>query len=698
MLRANPIPKRLYLLTLIAVFLFLALILRLFWVQIVWGGELRREAEQIQTRTVTLQPQRGNIYDRNHHLLVTSVPCYTVYANPVLIKDPAAVAGKIAPLLKIKAGDLIKELGDRKNFCWLKYHVSYSTGEKIRRMNLTGIGLVNSSQRAYPQGDLAAALLGFTGNDNQGLVGVEKSYNRQLTGTPGKMTFQIDATGQKLLPGSRIITPVKPGEQLVLSLDETIQFYVERELQKIVSAYQPKQALILVMNPGTGGVLAMGSTPGFDPAHWQSYPSSVWEENPATFFTYEPGSVFKLFVTAAALGSGAVQPGDYFNDPGYIKIQGRTIRDAERKDFGPVTFAKGLADSLNVVFSQVVQRVGAQNLYKYIHAFGFGAPSGIDLPGDSPGVIIPEKNVTPLNLAEMSFGQSISVTPIQLLTAACAIANGGRLIKPHVVRAVEDASGKTVHTIQPRVKRQVISPALAREITGLMERVVQEGTGQNAAVNGYSVAGKTGTAQIPGPGGYLPGKFISSFIGFAPADNPRVAVLVIVNEPHNQYYGGTVAAPVFSDLTGKILRYWDVPVEQSLPGNNAGGNVYHAASATTMPDVVGFPVSDARWWLGEHGLRCWAPGSTGVVAAQQPACGCRPKPGTVVDLKISPASRPLKLPDLTGLTIKKAGIILSELGLKIKATGSGVAIKQSPAPGAAASPGATVTVDFKAPA
>ena len=693
----NRISKRLQILFLTAALLFSLLVLRLFWVQIVWGNQLQREAEQMQTRVVTIPPRRGDIYDRNHHLLVTSIPCYDVYANPNLIKNPALTAEKIAPLLGIKTADLIKKLSDKKDFQWLKMQVDYTAGKKIQEMNLTGIGLVDSSRRAYPQGDMAAALLGFVGSDNQGLEGLEKSYNRELAGTPGKMLFQIDATGQRLFQGSRTITPVRPGERLILSIDESIQFYVEQELQKINALYHPKQAVILVMNPHTGGVLAMGSTPGFNPARWESYPAAVWGENPATFFTYEPGSVFKLFVTAAALSSGRVQPDEYFNDPGYINIQGRTIRDAERKDFGRVSFARALADSLNVVFSQVAGRVGAHTLYQYIHAFGFGTPTGIDLPGDEAGLIIPEKNVTPLNLAEMSFGQSISVTPVQLLTAVCAIADGGKLLKPHVVRAVEDASGKALKTIRPRVVRQVISPATAAEVTGLMEKVVLDGTGQNAAVAGYTVAGKTGTAQIPGPHGYLPGKFISSFAGFAPADNPRVAVLVMVDEPQNQYYGGTVAAPIFSDLVGKILSYWNVPLEKQPPAAAPKSSARLSAPGTAVPDVIGYPVADARWWLGEQGLRCWSAGTTGIVVAQQPAAGSRVGAGAVVDLKSAPVTGRLKAPDLTGLTIKKAAAVLAALGLKIKVTGSGIAAEQRPAPGTKVARGTAVAVVFKAP-
>jgi len=697
--RPDLIPRRVTAVMLAGTFFFALLVLRLFWVQVVWGGELRREAEQIQTREVTLQPSRGNIYDRNHNLLVTSVPCYSVYANPNLIKDPAAVAGRIAPLLGMKPDDLAKELGGKKSFLWLKYGVDFATAEKLRQMNIAGLGFVEASRREYKQGNLAAAVLGFVGNDNQGLYGLEKSYDRELSGSPGRLVMQVDAANREIPQTDTVVYPSRPGDQLVLTIDQTIQFYVEQELDRIVSTYKPARAVILVMDPRTGEVLAMGSRPTFDPSRWQSYPARVWGQNPAIFYTYEPGSTFKIIVTAAGLEEGAVHPNDWFDDPGYAVVQGRRIYDDERRPLGSVSFAQGVADSLNAVFVQVGQRLGRDRLYKYVHGFGFGALTGIELPGEQAGIVIPENDASPLNVATMSIGQSIAVTPLQVLTAVCAVANGGELIQPHLVKAIEDGAGRVIKEIRPRVIRRVISAETARQEISLLEGVVSAGTGQKALVEGYKVAGKTGTAQVPGPGGYQAGKYVSSFAGFAPADNPRIAVLVMVAEPQGQYYGGEVAAPAFSDVVGETLRYLGVPEEadQLTAAARSGAENTPAAGQVSVPNLVGLPVTDARWLLDERGLRCWAPGSRGVVSGQQPAPGRQEVAGTVISLQVSPLSAQPVVPDLTGLTIKKAGAVLAELGLQISIKGSGIAAEQQPKAGTRVSRGAVVTVRFQPP-
>ncbi|OAT86708.1 penicillin-binding transpeptidase domain-containing protein [Desulfotomaculum copahuensis] len=697
--RINLIPRRVTIVMLAGTVIFALLILRLFWVQLVWGGELRREAEQVQTREITLQPERGNIYDRNHNLLVTSVPCYSVYANPELFKHPDAAADKIAPLLGLKRDEVYKKLSGKEPFAWLKYGVDFATEEKLRHLNISGLGFVETSKRAYKQGSLAANVLGFAGNDNQGLYGLEKSYDRELSGAPGRLVMQVDADGRQIPQTDALIYPSRPGDQLTLTIDQTIQFFVERELDRIVATYKPARAVILVMDPQTGEVLAMGSRPTFDPSHWQDYPSRVWGQNPATYYTYEPGSTFKIIVTAAGLEEGVVHPGDWFDDPGYAVVQGRRIYDAERNNLGSVSFARGVEDSLNAVFAQVGLRLGRDRLYKYIQGFGFGSPTNIDLPGEEPGIVIPEKNASPLNVATMSIGQSIAVTPVQLLTAICAVANGGQLLQPHLVKEIANGTGKVIKDVRPQLVRRVISAETASQETGLLEKVVTKGTGQKALVPGYTVAGKTGTAQVPGPGGYQAGKYVSSFAGFAPAVNPRVAVLVMVAEPQGQYYGGDVAAPAFSAVVRDTLRYFGVPEEagQEQPDGASGGTVAAGGNNVAVPNLIGLPVDDARWLLGERGLNCWTPGNKGVVSGQQPAAGRNVNPGAVVSLQVTSASGQITIPDLTGLTMKKAGAVLGDLGLNIKLSGSGVAVKQEPSPGAHVSRGSTVTVEFQPP-
>lgn len=684
--------RRICCLLIMTTVLFGMLVFRLFWLQIILGGTLSSEARASQIREVTTPPQRGSIYDRNHNPLVISSPAYNIYANPNLIKDPGDTADKLGPVLDIQPGELKKQLTTKKKFIWIRYQVDANTKEKLQQMNLPGIGFSETSKRSYLQGNMAAGLLGFVGNDDQGLGGLEKYYDRELSGIPGKELFQADAQGRLLPQTEQPVSGVSQGKQLVLTIDENIQFYVEEELNKIASQYHPKRALILVTEPNENNILAMGSWPGFDPGHWQDYPQDTWDHNPAIFFSYEPGSVFKIFVTAAALESGVAQPNEYFYDPGYLIVQGQRIHDAEKGKSDEVTLEQGLADSLNVVFAQIAQRLGPSRFLDYTQRFGFGVPTGIDLPGEESGLIIPEKNVTPLNLAEMSFGQSIAVTPLQVVTAVSAIANGGKLLRPHIVKAIEDENGKTIKEFKPEVVSQAVSPQTASEVTELLEKTVMNGTGQKALVKGFKVAGKTGTAQVAGPKGYIPNKYISSFVGFAPADKPQVAVLVMVDEPQGEYYGGTVAAPVFSNLVEKILNYLQVPLEASPQG------IANSDMDFPVPNVIGFPVSSANRLIEEKGLGHWSSDTTGIVIAQQPAAGRMVKPGTVIHLKTAEKdTQKVIMPDLTGLSIKEAASVLTELNLVISIEGSGLAAKQSLQPGRPVAVGSEVKVEFKPP-
>ncbi|MDQ0286319.1 stage V sporulation protein D (sporulation-specific penicillin-binding protein) [Desulfofundulus luciae] len=691
----NTFSRRLGILLLMALLAFSYLIARLFLVQIVWGGQLRREATEIRTRDIILQPNRGNIYDRHRNPLVTSVPAYSIYAHPDQIKDPGSTADKVAAILGVRRDEVYKKLAGRGPFVWLGHGVDFDRARKLQ--GISGLGFIESSTRFYKQGNLAAALLGFVGDDNQGLNGLEKSYDAELRGTPGKMVLEIDAQGRQIPQSGVVVQPSEAGNNLILTLDQTIQYYVERELDRIVSAYQPKWAAILVMDPKTGEILAMGSRPTFDPSRWQKFPREVWEKNPVTLYTYEPGSTFKMITAAAALEEGVVRPTDWFNDPGYAVVNGRRIYCWDRKGHGPQSFGQAVGNSCNPVFVQVGLKLGKERFYKYVRGFGFGTPTGIDLPGEESGVVLPEQRASELDLATMAIGQSIAVTPIQLLTAVSAIANGGYLMQPHVVRAVEDASGKTVREISPRVIRQVISRDTARQLAGLLEKVVLEGTGKRALVEGYRVAGKTGTAQVPGPGGYVEGKYVASFAGFAPAGNPRIAALVVVGEPRGQeYHGGEVAAPAFGAVVRDTLRYLGVPED---PGRESRHAPPEQDDLVVVPNVVGFPVADARWLLQERGLRSWSPGKTGLVTGQEPSAGKRVSPGTTVSLQIVTSQPPEQrvIPDLSGLTVKKAGSILEELGLKFKASGSGVAVRQRPGAGSRVAPGTTVFVEFEPP-
>jgi stage V sporulation protein D (sporulation-specific penicillin-binding protein) len=698
-------PKRVIIVSLAVTAALLFLLFRLFWIQIVWGGELRRQAEEFRTQNVVLQPHRGNIYDCHRNEMVTSIPAFSVYVPPAKTKELRALADRIAPLLEMEPASVYRKISTEKSFVWVKHKVDLETAERLKKLDLEGVGLIEGSKREYKQGNMAAHVLGFVGDDSQGLTGLERNYDSELRGIPGWLAVESDATGQPVPQAVKRVYPSRPGHSLILTIDQTIQYFVERELDRLMSTYQPAQATILVMEPETGEVLAMGSRPTFDPERWNTVSQKVWEGNTATLYNYEPGSTLKMFVAAAALEEGAVKESDGFYDPGFIKVNGRRINCWKREGHGHQTFAQAVENSCNVVFMQVGRKLGKERLYKYLRGFGFGSPTGIDLPGEETGVLKPQEKTIDLDLATMCIGQSIAVTPVQLLTAVCAIANGGRLMKPHLVEAVLDDAGRVSRQVKPQVVRQPISSDTARRLSSMLEKVVLEGTGKSAQVEGYRIAGKTGTAQVPGPGGYVEGKYVASFAGFAPLDDPRVAVLVVMAEPKGgKYHGGEIASPAFQTIMRDTLVYLGIPEQEGLhqaerlSGSSlAWGTI--PRPQVFVPDVVGFPLTEARWLMGKHGLVARASGDQGVVREQYPSGGSRTSRGSSVTLKINPldpAKPPeyLVVPDLTGLTLKKTGVLLEALGLKLEAKGSGLAVKQQPAAGIKVQPGSIVKVEF----
>lgn len=680
----------------------LAWVGRLFWVQVVWGGELRQQAEEFRTRQLVLNPARGNIYDRHHNELVTSIPAFSVYARPKTIREPAELAREIAPVLGMKENEVYQKLNVDRPYVWLKHQVDPETANLIRSLNIEGIGLVEGSKRAYKQGSIAAHLLGFVGDDHQGIAGLEKSYDRELRGSPGYLLVESDAAGQPVPQNFRRVSPSAPGNNLVLTIDQTVQYFVEKELDEIMADHQPARANIIVMDPNTGEILAMGSRPSFDPERWQEVEQEVWDKNTATLYNYEPGSTLKMFVAAAALEEKIVRPQDVFYDPGYIVVNGRKIYCWDKKGHREQTFVQAVENSCNPVFIQIGLKLGKERLYKYLNGFGFGAPTGIDLPGEETGILRPLERATDLDLAAMSIGQSISVTPIQLLNAVCAVANGGSLMKPYVVKTIVDNEGKVTRKREPEVIRRVISKESALELSQMLEKVVLEGTGKKAQVPGYRIAGKTGTAQIPGPGGYLEGKYVASFAGFAPLDNPRIAVLVVVVDPKGkEYHGGEVAAPAFQNVIRKTLGYLGIPEEEGLHQKEREVNPPPSlAEMTPVPDVTGFPVADARWLLESRGLVPRPSAEEGIVQEQNPAGGSQVSRGSAVVLRVTPLRSEnvtpeyLTMPDLSGLSVKRAGEVCEALGLRPQIRGGGLVVKQEPPPGTKVKRGTVVTLEF----
>ncbi len=533
-----------------------AIAARLYMLQVVQYEHYRDKARRQQQTVVELDPPRGTIYDARGRELAVSVQVESAWADPSDLDDPAATARALAPLLDTDAASLTRRLSRDSNFVWLARKLDPRVSDAVRALHLRGIHFLPESKRCYPMRELAAQILGYVGTDNQGLAGLELLYNREVAGRPGRRTLLRDARrGTVIAPGLASAEP-EPGHDLYLTLDSTIQHIVERELARAVALHRAKSASMVLLDPASGAVIAMASYPPFDPNRYTEYPPALWR-NRAIMDSYEPGSTFKVVTAAAAIGNGIVSPDDVF-DCGMGGITLYNIRIRDHKPYGRLTFADVIAKSSNVGMIKTALLLGDERFYRMIRAMGFGRPTGIDLPGESGGILAPVGSWRPLTKAYISFGQGISVTPLQLARAVAVVANEGRLVTPYVVAAV--GSGGIIERRHPNpAAAPTISPATAHVLTGLLERVVTLGTGKPAAIPGYAVAGKTGTAQKPGVGGYSHHSYVPSFVGFAPADHPAVVGVVTVDEPQGfAYYGTQVAAPVFGNVIREVMLYLGV--------------------------------------------------------------------------------------------------------------------------------------------
>jgi cell division protein FtsI/penicillin-binding protein 2 len=563
---------------------------RLYYLQVYRYDHYAGKARRQQTTVVELDPPRGTIYDAHGRELAVSVQVDSAWADPADISDPQATAKALAPLVHQDERALAKRLERSGDFVWVARKLDQPDAEAIRRLELPGIHFLPESKRYYPMRELAAQVLGYVGTDNQGLAGLELVHNKEIAGRPGRRTLLRDARrGTVIAPGLAAADP-EPGRDLYLTLDATIQHIVERELALTVEKNRAKSGSIVLLDPATGAVLAMATYPSFDPNRYGESSPAQWR-NRAIMDAYEPGSTFKVVTAAAALGAGLVRPEEVFDcEMGGITLYGIRIRD--HKPYGRLTFADVIAKSSNVGVIKVGMRLGDDRLYKTIREFGFGRPTGIDLPGESPGILAPLKawHARPLTKAYISFGQGISVTPLQLTAALAAVANHGVLLTPHVVAAV--GKGETIERRYktPPVAGQPLSAETARVLDGMLEGVVTGGTGKSAAVAGYRVAGKTGTAQKPGVGGYTHGSYIPSFIGFAPADRPALVGVVAIDSPQGfEYYGAQVAAPAFGAITRQVLLYLGVRPERvplvRWPGEMVLASLRKPVSASAVPAV-----------------------------------------------------------------------------------------------------------------
>ncbi|MCK4617892.1 stage V sporulation protein D, partial [Candidatus Aerophobetes bacterium] len=498
--------------------LFMALIIlegRLYDLQILNHQKFFRQASKGQTKSIKISPKRGSIYDRNLEKLAVNIPSYSLYARPGKISHSKKVARKLSPIVRMKVSSLTKKLRQKKVFVWLKRKLSLAQKKRIEALGLKGIGFVEESKRFYPQGELASSLLGFAGVDNQGLAGVELSYNSELQGETGHFWIREDALGYEIPFAKDTLQALVPGKNLVLTLDNVIQSMVEQELSLTLKKTKAKSVEALFMDPQTGEILALANKPDYDPNHYSDY-SPFTRKNRVVQSLYEPGSSFKSFTASALLQEGLTDLNEKIYCGESVRVANHLFHDWKNFD-RDLSVTEIFENSSNVGVIELASRMKKEKFYKYIRLFGFGSRTGVDLPGEGKGIVRSPSDWSLTDLPAISIGQGIAVTPVQMVTALSALINGGKLLRPYVVKYVSSSDGKIIKENRPLVIRRVSSESLSQTIKSLLEGVVEEGTGKRAKVTGYSLGGKTGTAQIPASNkrGYLPNKYIASFMGFA---------------------------------------------------------------------------------------------------------------------------------------------------------------------------------------
>jgi len=624
---------------------FLAVSARSFYLQVVQHDQLIKLSERQHHRTIPITPARGGIFDRTGAPLAVSLDMDSLYAEPKRINDPAGIAALLAPIVQIPQQELQKKLSSERSFTWLARQLTPEITTRIKLMKLPGIGFVKESKRFYPNFEVAAHVLGFTGLDPEGLEGIERRYDATIMGSTGYLMTERDALGRDVSIRNAVVRDALPGKNLVLTLDKNIQYFAEKELAKAVQGSGAKGGMALVADPATGKILAMANYPTFNPNSFRQYPT-IQLRNRCVADSFEPGSTFKIFLLSAALEEKIVRPQDGINcENGRYSFGGRIIKDDH--PHGKVTVTEVLKYSSNIGSAKIGLKLGDDRLYRYLKAFGFGDKSGIDLPGEASGGLRPVSRWYGTDLATISFGQGVSATALQLVTAVSAVANGGLLMKPYLVERVTDNNGQELQRFEPQTVRRVVSAQTAATISQMMETVTQKGgTGTNAAIEGFRVAGKTGTAQKVDPisRGYSATKRTASFIGFVPVEKPLLTILVVIDEPSTSPYGGVVAAPAFRDIAFNSLCYLkaagvgkacDLPkqTQKATPSSQSpslataqqedsseGGSIDVAGAGTAMPDFRGMSMRKVLQIMDKRQLNLQLRGS-GRVIEQHPQPG-----------------------------------------------------------------------------
>lgn len=680
---------------------FVSLMGRMAFLQLARGDWLGDKAFRYRMRPTPIQFDRGDILDRSGHLLLTNVVCESIYAQPPLIQDKAGVARVLAPALGMPVADVQTRLSRASFFEWLQRKVKPELAQKVRALHLQGIGFAPEKCRYYPEGEVAVHALGIANLDHQGIEGLELTYNQYLRGKNGAIQCEYTARGQPMEGGECRVMEGEPGLTLQTSLDIGLQHLIERDVERAVLETHAKRATIMVMDVKTGELMGLSQWPRYDPAQGgNSDPKARRIYTVAD--ALNPGSIFKPVTASAALQTGVVNEETVINDTGCMSLQGWQICNWDHRALGPVRIDKVMAASSNVGFATLGTWLGSNRFYQYLDAFGFTRRTGIDLPGEAVGQWIPKAKATELDLAIQAFGQTLTVTPIQMLTAIGAIANDGKLMWPHLGQALIDRGGHVVKRIEPRVVRQVISPENARLIQRLMVGVVETGTGRNARVAGYKVGGKTGTATKVIDGVVAQGKYIASFVGFAPYPNPRVVVLISVDEPEGVYYGGQIAAPIFGEVMKSVLVYLNAPPSTEPPAPTDPGvpPPPRPPEQAFTPSVVNLSLQEARIVAAEAGFELVAQGAGATVTAQFPLPGASAYKGGRLIVQTDPPKpgrEQARVPNLAGLSLRQAAQALGQRGLLMETAGTGTVVRQDPPAGRLVPVGTPVRVDLALP-
>ncbi len=639
-------------------FMMCVVIFRYAWVQLVQGGELSERMRNQVGIDYSVQSPRGAIIDRNGRELAVSTMTKSLFVDPNHVEDADALATDLAAVIDKSKEDILADIAVGGGFSWVKRRMEQSEYEAVRqviREKSYGacLGFRDEAKRYYPNDILAANVIGFVGTDDKGLDGIEQAFDKYIKGEVTEAFLYTDRSSTPILD-SIFAKKRYQGDRcktIELTIDSGIQFIVEQELDKAMAANNPLATTCVVLNPKTGEVLAMAQRPSYNPNRFWDYQPEVWK-NRAVSTIYEPGSTFKSIVAGAALQEKIVAPGDYYADPGYVMVSGKRIQNWNGESFGTVTFTDIVKNSINTGFAQIGLKLGAEKLTNYAKLFGFGEVTGIDLPGEEAGLLFENpKDMVDSDIATMSIGQSVAVTPLQLVTAVSAIANDGVLLKPHIIKSIKNADGTTYSETQPEEVRRTIDSSTDKTLMSLLEEVVATGGGGKAKVKGYRIAGKTGTAQkIRDDGaGYMDGHYIASFCGFAPVENPQVVVLVIIDDPRGTFYGGQIAAPVAGSIFSKIFRYLriepstdvfaDEESEENKPKPKPQRKVYNGPPVpngkVVMPDFYGKSIREAAQLANENGLVFDSEGS-GFASSQSIEANTIVNQGTKVTVYFSP--------------------------------------------------------------